>query len=114
MKTLVVEDEPTSRLILQTVLSRYGECHVAVNGREAVDAFRMDDDNGSPYDLICMDIMMPEMDGKQSVKQIRAVEKTRGVKPTLAVRIIMTTVSTEMKEILQSFHALCDAYLFKP
>jgi two-component system chemotaxis response regulator CheY len=39
MKTLVVEDDFTGRLILHTFLSRYGECHIAVNGREAVDAF---------------------------------------------------------------------------
>ena len=41
MRTLIVEDDFTSRLLLQTVLSRYGECHVAINGKEAVEAFRM-------------------------------------------------------------------------
>ena len=40
MKTLIVEDDFTGRLLLQTLLSPYGECHIAVNGREAVDAFR--------------------------------------------------------------------------
>ena len=114
MKTLIVEDESTSRLILQNVLSRYGECHVAGNGREAVTAFQTAAGNGLPFDLICMDIIMPEMDGKQAVKQIRAVEETLGVKPILGVKIIMTTVSTDMKEIIQSFQQLCDAYLFKP
>ena len=39
MKTLVVEDDFTSRPVLQTLLSRYVECHIAVNGREAVAAF---------------------------------------------------------------------------
>jgi two-component system chemotaxis response regulator CheY len=114
MKTLIVEDESTSRLILQTVLSRYGECYVAVNGREAVAAFQMAAQNGSSFDLVCMDIIMPEMDGKQAVKLIRAVEESLGVKPTLGVKIIMTTVLTDMKEIIQSFQHLCDAYLFKP
>ena len=37
---LLVEDDFASRLLLQTFLSRYGECHIAVNGREAVEAFR--------------------------------------------------------------------------
>ena len=79
MKTLIVEDDFTSRLFLQTFLSRYGECHIAVNGREAVEAFRMAADNGSPYDLICMDIMMPEMDGQEAVKQIRALEEAQAL-----------------------------------
>jgi two-component system chemotaxis response regulator CheY len=41
MRTLIVEDDFTSRLLLQTFLSRYGECHVAINGKEAVEAVRV-------------------------------------------------------------------------
>jgi len=114
MKTLIVEDDLTSRRFLETFISRYGECHVAVNGKEAADAFRKAADNGLPFDLICMDIRMPEMGGKEAVKQIRAMEKARGVNPTRGVKIIMTTSLTDMKEIIQSFQELCDAYLFKP
>jgi len=33
MRTLIVEDDYTSRLLLQSLLSRYGECHIAVNGK---------------------------------------------------------------------------------
>ena len=86
MKTLIVEDELTSRIFLQTFLSRHGECHVAVNGREAVEAFRMAAANGSPYDLICMDIMMPGMDGQEAVKQVRALEEAQGVFQPMARR----------------------------
>ena len=114
MKTLIVEDDFTSRLFLQTYLSRYGECHVAVNGREAVEAFQMANVNGSPYDLICMDIMMPEMDGTEAVKQVRALEEAHGILPHDGVKIIMTTAVTDVKEVLHSFHELCDAYLVKP
>jgi CheY-like chemotaxis protein len=84
MKTLIVEDDFTSRLFLQTVLSRYGECHIAVNGKEAVEAHRTAGEDGKRYDLICMDIMMPEIDGREAVKQVRALEEARGIfKPSL-------------------------------
>ena len=59
MRTLIVEDDFTSRLLLQTILAKYGECHIAINGKEAVDAFRLSKQNRNSYDLICMDIMMP-------------------------------------------------------
>jgi two-component system chemotaxis response regulator CheY len=114
MKTLIVDDDFTSRLILQTLLTRYGDCHLAVNGREAVEAFRLAADNGSPYDLICMDIMMPEIDGQEAVKKVRALEEARGVLSPHGVKIVMTTAVNDMKEVFRSFQALCDAYVVKP
>ena len=78
MKTLIVEDDFTSRLLLQELLKGYGPAHVAVNGKEAVEAARMAMDAGEPYDLICLDIMMPEMDGHGALKEIRAQEEARG------------------------------------
>ena len=114
MKTLIVEDDFTSRLFLQTFLSRYGDCHMAVNGKEAVEAFRLATENGSPYHLICMDIMMPEMDGQEAVRQVRALEEARGVLSPHGAKIVMTTAVNEMKEVFRSFQALCDAYLVKP
>lgn len=114
MKTLIVEDDFTNRLLLQTFLSRYGECHLAVNGKEAVEAFQMATDNRAPYDLICMDILMPEMNGTEAVKQIRALEEVRSVLSTDGVKIFMTTSLNDMKEVIRSFQILCDAYLFKP
>jgi two-component system chemotaxis response regulator CheY len=114
MRTLIVEDDFTSRLLLQSFLSQYGECHIAVNGREAVEAFRAAQKSGQTYDLICMDIMMPEMDGQTAVKEIRTLEEAGGTLSTHGVKIIMTTALDDVKNVVEAFKALCDAYLFKP
>ena len=114
LRTLLVEDDFTSRLFLQTFLSRYGDCHIAVNGREAVEAFRSALERGQGYDLICMDIMMPEMDGHAAVQQVRAIEEGHGVLSTWGVKIIMTTALDGVKDVSQSYMELCDAYLVKP
>jgi len=114
MRTLIVEDDFTSRLLLQTFLARYGDCHVAVNGKEAVEAFRMAIDRGQTYHLICMDIMMPEMDGRTAVKEIRALEEAAGTLSSSGVKIVMITALDDVKNVVESFKSLCDAYLFKP
>jgi two-component system chemotaxis response regulator CheY len=114
MRALIVEDDFTSRLLLQSFLSRYGECHVAVNGKEAIAAFRKALESGDEYDLICMDIMMPEMDGQAAIRKIRNLEEAGGTRSTYGVKIIMTTALDDAKNVVQSFKSLCDAYVFKP
>ena len=111
---LLVEDDFASRLLLQTFLIRFGECHVAVNGREAVEAVRAAFARGQRYDLICMDIMMPEMDGREAVRQVRAIEESHGILSTAGAKIIMTTTVREIRDVIQCFKDLCDAYLLKP
>lgn len=114
MKTLIVEDDFTSRLLLQAMLHRHGEAHIAVNGKEAVAAVRAALDAGQPYDLICLDILMPEMDGQTALREIRALEQAKGIVSTHGAKILMTTAVSDMESVCQAFAGLADAYLTKP
>ncbi len=114
MKTLIAEDDVTSRLLLQELLKSYGPSHVAVNGKEAVEAALMAMEAGEPYDLICLDIMMPEMDGQEALRKIREHEKTREILSSNAAKIVMTTALDDIKNIKTAFDGLCDGYLNKP
>jgi two-component system, chemotaxis family, chemotaxis protein CheY len=114
VKTLIVEDDAASRLLLMNFLSRYSECHTVDDGKKGVGMFRAALDNGSPFDLICMDILMPEMDGHEAAREVRALEAAKGILPADGVKIIMTTSVSDMKQVARSFMGLCDAYLVKP
>ncbi len=112
MKVLIVEDDFINRRLLQRYLLAYGDCDMAVNGREALAALELAWQEGAPYDLICLDIMMPEMDGFKTLQGIRQLEDLQaGVKPA---RIIMTTVRDDSDSVFKAFNQQCDAYLLKP
>ncbi len=104
MRVLVVEDDFTSRKVLQKILSPFGEVDIAVNGLEAVEAFESALGDKRPYDLICMDIMMPEMDGQEALKKIRAVEKSQNIRPSDEVKVIMTTALDDPKHVVEAYY----------
>lgn len=114
MKTLIVEDDFTGRLVLQELLKEYGPCHVAVNGKEAVEAVRVSLEADDPYDLICLDIMMPEMDGQQALQEIRDLETARGILSSEGANIVMMTALGDIKNVQAAYKSLCDGYLTKP
>lgn len=114
MKTLIVEDDFTSRLILQEMLKKYGPTHIAVDGKEALEAVQAALGSGEAYDLICLDIMMPEMDGQEALRKIRDCEEAFGLTSTKGAKIIMTTALGDPKNVIAAFRGLCDSYLQKP
>ena len=114
MKTLIVADDFTGRFLLHELLKGYGSADTAVNGEEAVFAAQLALDANDAYDLICLDIMMPEMDGRAALKGIRDHEETRGVKSSTGSKIVMTTAVDDLTAVMASFYDLCDGYLLKP
>lgn len=114
MKILIAEDDFASRKFMLRFLSKYGECDVTVDGMEAVDAFLMALEAGESYDLVCLDIMMPVLDGYQALKAIRDLEAEKGVPSEKASKIIMTTALNEGRNVTKAFELGCVAYAGKP
>ncbi len=114
MKTLLAEDDFASRKFMDKYLSQYGECDVTVDGEEAVGAFMMALEDGVPYDLICLDVMMPVLDGYQVLKAVRDIETEKKIPKEKRVKIIMTTALNEERNVKKAFELNCDAYSGKP
>ncbi len=114
LKILIVEDDFASRKVMNAQLKLYGNCDTAVNGKEAVNAFREAIEEGQRYDLICLDIMMPEMNGHEALKKIREIELKNGIYGFEGVKIIMTTALADSKNVMEAFKEQCEGYLVKP
>ncbi len=114
MHVLVVEDDFISRRLLCRYLEPFAECDVAVNGEEAVEAVKETIERGSLYDLICLDIMMPGMNGQETLLLIREYEEQNNISLGQGSRIIMTTSLEDHKSIREAFAATADGYVVKP
>lgn len=114
LKILIVEDDFTSRKFMLKFLSKFGECDITVDGMEAVDAFSMALEENEGYDLICLDIMMPVLDGYQTLKKIREKEDELGIPEGERAKIIMTTALNERRNVRKAFELGCTAYAGKP
>jgi len=114
MRILIAEDDLASRKYILKIIEPYGECDFTVNGIETLDAFLLALDEKNPYDLICLDIMMPKADGTKVLKTIRQIEKQNGISDSKRVKIIMTTALNDNETINNSYDMGCEAFAAKP
>ncbi|PCJ62875.1 MAG: response regulator [Planctomycetota bacterium] len=112
MKILIVEDNFVSRNLLVSMLSKYGVCHVAVNGQEAVNAFKESAED--QYDLICLDISMPIKRGLEALKEIRAFELKMKINTFDHTKIVMVSALDDKENITRAYSLNCDGFLAKP
>ncbi len=114
MKFLIVDDDFISRTKMQAILEEFGECVLAENGEEALDAFNASYTSESPFNLMTLDISMPGMNGDEVLQQIRETELKENIKDEDKLRIIMVTSHADKDYIVTCLQAGCTDYIVKP
>lgn len=110
MKFLIIEDDKTAQMLLQQITVNYGTYDVASNGIEALELLNSNGHNN--YDVIFLDIMMPEMDGLEFLEKLRNIEKEKNF-PHKKV-IIISALEAEKTIIPQFIQDKDLTYLVKP
>lgn len=95
MKVLVAEDDVASGKFMQKLLTKYGEVVLAHDGIAAVDEFVNAINSGEKFDLVCMDIMMPKIDGYKALASIRDAERKLGLARDSRCKVIMISALDE-------------------
>jgi len=114
MRTLIVDDDDVCRTSLRIALEPYGPIVEVVTGREAVESVRDALLADQRFDLVTLDIMMPDMDGQTALMAIRNLELVKGIAPGKGARVLMTTALNSGRSVLDAFREQCDGYLIKP
>ena len=111
-KVLVVDDNAANRELLIEILGEHALCDAAVNGRQAMSFYELTLSGGKAYDIVLLDIAMPEVDGIEFLKFVRKAETNAGVPPGKGLPIIMVTAFEKL--IKNAFNSGCDDYILKP
>ncbi|MEO5334829.1 MAG: response regulator [Magnetococcus sp. YQC-5] len=115
MNILIVDDLLNNRKLLRDHLKPYGNCDMVSNGMEAIEMFEAELVDGTPYDLILLDIMMPELNGQDVLKEIRRIERNHNIPEDNKTIIIMVTAVDSNQNILKAFYqGGCNDYIVKP
>jgi two-component system chemotaxis response regulator CheY len=114
MRILIIDDDHVCCLLLATMLKPYGDCRLAKDGETAISLFTEALLRQQPYDLVCLDIQMPGLDGQVTLRCLRAIEAGCGRTGRAGATILMASVQDNPKSILSAFRGQCEGYLIKP
>jgi two-component system chemotaxis response regulator CheY len=114
MRVLVVDDELVSRKKMEIIMRNFGECVAVDSGEAALKAFGDAIVNGAPFDLITLDVSMPEIDGTEVLFEIRKIEKKSNLPRKRWSKIIMVTAQSDKETVMLCIQVGCDSYISKP
>jgi len=114
MRILIAEDDLTSARYMEGLMARFGECQITSDGELAVEAFTAALDEGRPFQVVCLDVMMPNRNGQEALQQIRALEHERGVKSADEAKVVMTTALGDVRSVMGAYKEGATAYVTKP
>ncbi len=113
IKALVIEDETVCRMRVEMTISAFCDCTYAANGREGFEIFEQHLHAGDPFEMVTLDIQMPEMDGHATLEAIRLIERQHGIDGLDGVKVIMLTSQEESEHVFAAFRQGCESYVVK-
>ena len=114
MKILIVDDEIVSRTKLSLIMKNFGACDAVDNGKDALALFRTAHHKEEPYNLIMLDVNMPDMNGIEVLAEIREFDQDFQLAEENRAKILMVTSNRDRDRIVESIKSGCNDYIGKP
>lgn len=112
LKTLVVDDEPDNCALLEGILEEISACTSVYTGKAGYEKFVDAFASNQRYDVVLLDVAMPDMDGIALLEKIRNYEEKQGILLGHGTPVIMVTAHS--RTFMKSFKGGCDDFVTKP
>jgi two-component system, chemotaxis family, chemotaxis protein CheY len=113
MKILVVDDEIVSRKKMMRITTDFGSCEGVQNGKAALSVIKTSLEEWQLYDLITLDVSMPDISGVEVLNTIRKMEEAKGLDEEEQAKILMVSSISDMKTV-KACMGKCNGYMIKP
>ncbi len=115
LRFLIVEDDPTAGSLLRYILRQHGNCVLCESGNAGLAAFREGCQQDAPFDLVILDLFLPDIHGDAVLKEIRTLEAQLGLRdPAHRCMVLINTASKDLGQMRQTLALEPDGYLMKP
>ena len=113
MKILVVDDEIVSRKKMMRITTDFGSCEGVQNGKAALSVIKTSLEEWQLYDLITLDVSMPDISGVEVLNTIRKMEEAKRLDEEEQAKILMVSSISDMKTV-KACMGKCNGYMIKP
>lgn len=115
MRFLIVDDDYETRFLLRKILEPYGSVSIAADGEECILAFSTALREKKPFYLITLDILMPNLDGQDTLRELREIEAENDIPPQNRTPVIMVSGLENSKEVQDTYYfGSAVGYIEKP
>ena len=115
LRILIVEDDPTVGRLMTYILRQHGQCELCASGEAGLARFHQALDQGSGFDMVILDLMLPGIHGDELLRSIRETEFKLGIHDLEArCSVIISTASEDLDQLMRSLTHDPDGYLIKP
>jgi len=114
MKTLVIDTDRAIMDAVSAIFCKKGGCDWAEDGEKGLDMIKSAFKQGQPYDLIVLEIVLPEVSGYTIIKEVRNLELNMNISPIDEVKIIVLTYRSDEPTLLQAFRNGATGWVSKP
>lgn len=114
MKILVVDDEYVALSRMVKLFSRWGEAEGATNAAQALEMAETALSEGTPYDIISIDIELPDSDGLELMNNLRVLEESKNRENPWFSKKIIISAKSKHDNIQKALALGCDDFMVKP